>query len=189
NATYQILSEHRSRRVNNWIWRDLVKVYNRVKTVTAPTSVAVRTIKDKGITRTVKAISCGVDLALFNPRNESSGIREKYNIPPRPTYMYVGRLDQEKHIDELINALPLVRKRVDAQLVIVGRGKLASQLRELANINQVNSCVIFTGFIRDEDLPKVYMMCDVFCNAGIAEFQSIATMEAMATGKPVIAAN
>src|SRR5438045_4233021 len=33
NATYQILSEHRSRRVNNWIWRDLVKVYNRVKTV------------------------------------------------------------------------------------------------------------------------------------------------------------
>ncbi|HCX31652.1 MAG TPA: glucosyl transferase, partial [Blastocatellia bacterium] len=47
----------------------------------------------------------------------------------------------------------------------------------------------FTGFINDDDLPKVYAACNVFCNAGTAELQSIVTLEAMATGKPVIAAN
>jgi len=47
----------------------------------------------------------------------------------------------------------------------------------------------YTNMIEDEDLPKTYASCDVFCIAGIAELQSIVTMEAMATGKPIIAVN
>jgi len=103
--------------------------------------------------------------------------------------MYVGRLDGEKHVDELIKALPLVREKVDAQLVIVGSGQLRAQLVELAKREHVYDNVVFTGFIKDDDLPKVYAACDVFCIAGTAELQSIVTMEAMATGKPVVAAN
>jgi len=53
----------------------------------------------------------------------------------------------------------------------------------------VRSASVFTGFIEDNDLPHVYAACDVFCHAGTAELRSIVTLEAMATGKPVIAAN
>ena len=49
--------------------------------------------------------------------------------------------------------------------------------------------VVFTGFVEDDELPGAYAATDVFANAGIAELQSIVTLEAMATGKPVVAAN
>jgi len=185
----QFLSERHRRAVNNWLWRDLRRVYNRIETITAPSPVAVEILKDKGITGTVTAISCGIDLELFNPRQKGGLIKYKYNLPLLPTYMYLGRLDKEKHIDELIKALPLVRRKVDAQLVIAGSGQLRAQLVELAKREHVYDNVVFTGFINDDDLPRVYAACDVFCNAGTAELQSIVTLEAMATGKPVIAAN
>ncbi|HAF22579.1 MAG TPA: glucosyl transferase [Blastocatellia bacterium] len=185
----QFLSERHRRALNNWLWRDLRRVYNRIETITAPSPVAVEILKDKGITGTVTAISCGIDLGVFNPRQKGGVIKYKYNLPSLPTYMYVGRLDKEKHIDELIKALPLVRRKVDAQLVIAGSGQLRAQLVELAKREHVYDNVVFTGFINDDDLPKVYAACNVFCNAGTAELQSIVTLEAMATGKPVIAAN
>ena len=47
----------------------------------------------------------------------------------------------------------------------------------------------FTGFIPDVDLPNIYRVADVFVNASIAELQSIVTMEAMASGLPIVAAN
>jgi 1,2-diacylglycerol 3-alpha-glucosyltransferase len=53
----------------------------------------------------------------------------------------------------------------------------------------VEGYVIFTGFVEDEELPGAYAATDVFCNTGTAELQSIVTMEAMATCKPVVAAN
>ncbi|MEP6912790.1 MAG: glycosyltransferase [bacterium] len=185
----QFLPERHWRAMNNWLWRDLRRVYNRIETITAPSPFAARLTRDKGIRGTVTAISCGIDLARFNPHQKGNVIKYKYNLRSLPTYMYVGRLDKDKHIDELIKALPLVRRKVDAQLVIVGSGKLRAQLVELAKREHVYDNVVFTGFIEDEDLPKVYAACDVFCNAGSAELQSIVTLEAMATGKPVIAAN
>jgi glycosyltransferase involved in cell wall biosynthesis len=185
----QFLSERHSRAMTNWLWRDFKGVYNQIETITAPSPPAAQLIIDKGITRTVTAISCGIDPARFNPHQKASVIKYKYNLRPVPTYMFVGRLDKDKHIDELIKALPLVRSTVDAQLVVVGGGKLRAQLVELAKRENVYDNVVFTGFINDDDLPRVYAACDVFCNAGIAELQSIVTLEAMATGKPVIAAN
>lgn len=175
--------------VTEWAWRDFARIFNQVATITTPTPIAAQLIKDKGIIRPVTPISNGIDLAVFNPRVAGAEVRAKYAIPDRPTYMYVGRLDKEKHIDELIRALPIVRQAVDAQFVLVGSGKQATQLAQLARQARMREYVTFTGFIPDQELPKAYALCNVFCNAGIAELQSIATMEAMATGKPVIAAN
>ncbi|PXY17718.1 hypothetical protein BAY59_33645 [Prauserella coralliicola] len=49
--------------------------------------------------------------------------------------------------------------------------------------------VHFLGFVPDEQLPTVYAAADVFTMPGVAELQSIATLEAMASGLPVVAAN
>ncbi len=168
--------------INSWLWRDFVKVYNRVETITTPTDVAAQLIRAQGIVRPITTISCGVDLNVFKPQKIE-------NITKRATCIYVGRLEKEKHVDELIKALPLVRREVDAQLVIVGIGKQLAKLIELAKRENVSSFVAFTGFIEDQDLPKIYATCDVFCIAGVAELQSIVTMEAMATAKPIIAVN
>lgn len=82
------------------------------------------------------------------------------------------------------------RKEVGGrQLVVVGDGHERRRLIDLAEEEGVEEYVIFTGFVPDTELPGAYVATDVFCNAGVAELQSIVTLEAMATGKPVMGAN
>jgi len=170
-------------------WCDFTRVFNRVDLITAPTPFAARLVEEKGIERGVIPVSCGIDGRRFNPNNDGDGFRQMYSIPEQPTFMYVGRLDEEKRVGDLIRALSLVREEVDAQLVIVGHGHQWTELIELAEREGVEGYVIFTGFVEDDDLPGAYAACDVFCIASVAELQSIVTMEAMATGKPVVAAS
>ena len=47
----------------------------------------------------------------------------------------------------------------------------------------------FTGYVTDEELREAYSRATVFAMPSIAELQSIATMEAMASGLPIVAAN
>lgn len=186
---YLRLPERAERAVTEWAWRDFAGVFDRADVVTAPTPFAARLAEEKGVRGPILPISNGMDLSRFHPGNDGDNFKLKYGIPERPTYTYVGRLDAEKRVDELIRALPLVRKSVDAQLVIVGDGHERRELIELAEREGVEGYVIFTGFVEDEELPGAYAALDVFSNAGIAELQSIVTMEAMATGKPIVAAN
>jgi glycosyltransferase involved in cell wall biosynthesis len=53
----------------------------------------------------------------------------------------------------------------------------------------VEERVIFLGYVSAEDLPALYMSADIFVMPSSAELQSIATLEAMSCGKPVLAAN
>jgi len=186
---YLGLPERMQRRVTEWAWRDFARVFNRADIVTAPTPFAARLAVEKGVKGPVLPVSCGMDLSRFHPDNDGDSFRRRHGIQAKPTFMYVGRLDAEKRVDELIRALPLVRRSVDAQLVIVGDGHEHRRLIQLAQEQGVEGSTIFTGFVVDEELPGAYVASDVFCNASEAELQSIVTMEAMATGKPVVAAN
>jgi glycosyltransferase involved in cell wall biosynthesis len=173
---------------NDCIWKDLAKVYNQVPIIATPSLVGVTLLHANGIHQRVKVVTSGVDLVRFTNSQENCAVREKYKIPDLPTYMYVGRLDAEKHIGELIKALPLVLEKVDAQLVIAGTGELEGDLTRFARKQKVTARVIFTGFVDYEDLPRVYSACDVFCIAGSAELQSMVALEAMAMSKPIMAA-
>jgi glycosyltransferase involved in cell wall biosynthesis len=186
---YLRLAKRAEEAVHDRLWRDFANVFNRADLITAPTPFAARLAEEKGIERRVIPVSCGIDGKRFNPNNDGDGFRQRYGIPEQPTFMYVGRLDEEKRVGDLIRALSLVRKEVDAQLVIVGDGNQRVELIELAEREGVEGYVIFTGFVEDEELPGAYAACEVFCIASLAELQSIATMEAMATGKPVVAAD
>jgi glycosyltransferase involved in cell wall biosynthesis len=186
---YLHLPERIEHKVAEWAWRDFSRVFDRADLITAPTPFAAKLAEENGLHRSILPVSCGMDLSRFSPTNDGYAFKARYGVPERPAFMYVGRLDAEKHVDELIKALPLVRKSVDAQLVVVGDGHEHGNLVSLARGQGVERYVTFTGFVPDGELPGAYAAADVFCNAGTAELQSIVTMEAMATGKPVVAAN
>ena len=114
---------------------------------------------------------------------------ERYKIPRKPILLYVGRLDKEKNLDLVIKASALAFGHVDFHLVIAGTGAEKNRLNKLAKNLGIEDHITFTGFVPDEDLPNLYAMAKCFVNAGTAELQSIVTMEAMATGLPIIAAN
>jgi glycosyltransferase involved in cell wall biosynthesis len=62
-------------------------------------------------------------------------------------------------------------------------------LEHLADELGISGHVTFAGFVPDIDLPNLYCITDAFIIAGIAELQSIVTMEAMASGLPVVGVN
>ncbi|MGH3318837.1 MAG: DMT family transporter [Streptosporangiaceae bacterium] len=167
-------------------WRDLVRVFRRADAVTTPTPIAARLLQDRGLGRPVVPVSCGIDLDRFCARRGRSR-----SVCPTGSMalLYVGRLDAEKRVGDLIEALPAVRERVDATLVIVGEGSRRSALERLAWDRGVAAHVHFLGFVPDAELPSVYTAADVFCMPGVAELQSLVTLEAMASGRPVVAAD
>ncbi|MGW5876499.1 glycosyltransferase [Nocardiopsis terrae] len=172
-------------------WWDLARVLSRAEHVTTPTSAAAELLADRGFARPVEPVSCGIDLVRFRPSPGSAPVerrrtRARLGVPDRTTMLFVGRLDAEKHVDELVRAVARTR---GVQLVLAGRGAHRARLAELARAEGVADRVVFLGFVPHRDLPDVYRCADVFTIAGTAELQSIATLEAMASGLPVVAAD
>jgi glycosyltransferase involved in cell wall biosynthesis len=101
----------------------------------------------------------------------------------------VGRLDPEKRVDELIRAVAALPSTLPARLEVVGQGRERDELARLAAELGIMHRVTFRGLVSDEELLQAYGSSDVFCMPGIAELQSIVTLEAMSAGKPVVAAD
>jgi glycosyltransferase involved in cell wall biosynthesis len=167
-----------------------VRVFEQLDFVTTPTKTAAALLTKAGLRKEVVPISCGIDLERFKPTNDGAYLRRRFAIPSdKQVLLYVGRLDKEKRIDMILRALPQISRVTSVHLVLAGIGKEKRNLEELAGELGIKQAVTFTGFVPDEDLPNIYGVADLFVTAGIAELQSIVTMEAMASGLPVIAVN
>lgn len=178
-------------KVDNMVWQQCYAFFEKLNVVTTPTNKAAELFTHRGFTKPVHVISNGIDTKRFQPLECDQAIKQKYCIPSTPIALTVGRLDKEKNIDVIIRALKLARKQTDIHFVIAGsdKGSEARHLRRLVEQLNLQGAVTFTGFVPDEDLPGLYRCADVFIMAGTAELQSIATMEAMASGLPIIAAD
>jgi len=177
--------------VQNWLWHNMLAVYNRLDGVTTPTETAVAILKKAGLQVPVQAISCGVDRWEFRPRPELNRAvtRRAYGLhEDKALLLFVGRVDYEKCLDMVINALATL-DRDDLQFAIAGKGSDLSALKALCAELGLGDRVVFTGFVPDHDLPLLLNSADAFIMPGHAELQSIATLEAMSSGLPVLAAN
>jgi phosphatidylinositol alpha 1,6-mannosyltransferase len=98
-------------------------------------------------------------------------------------------MDQEKRGDELIKAFAALPVGVSAQLELVGDGPERAGWVALTESLGATERVRFRGFVSEEELLAAYARAAVFCMPGIAELQSLVTLEAMASGVPVVAAD
>ncbi|WP_394617587.1 glycosyltransferase [Lentzea sp. JNUCC 0626] len=158
-------------------YRDLARVFGRADVVTAPTPRAVQLLHDSGFPSSALPVSCGIDVAQY---------QRAVTHNDRPTALFVGRLDEEKRVDEFLRALARVPGAFGE---IVGDGTCKAEWELLARDLGITDRVRFHGFVSEDELLDAYARCDLFVMPGVAELQSLATMEAMAAGKPVIAAN
>jgi glycosyltransferase involved in cell wall biosynthesis len=177
--------------LNRILWATMLEVYNRLDLATTPTETAARILRRQRIRVPVHPVSCGVDLNRFrpDPAVDRAGLRQRYGLDPaRAVFLFVGRIDQEKRLDVLLKAVPRLA-RDDVQLGIVGRGRHTQALQALAGQLDLGDRAVFTGYVPAEDLPALLNSVDVFAMPSEAELQSIATLEAMACGRPILAAN
>ena len=158
--------------------------------VTTPTKTAIDMFGDKvkNMDVPIEAVSNGIDLSRFQAGPVPKSLYHKYNIPTDvPILLYVGRLDSEKHLSIFVDAAAKVLKNMAAHVVIVGGGNEEQNLKHQAGDLGIADHVTLTGKVSDEDLLLLYRLGTVFCMPSPAELQSIATLEAMATGLPVVA--
>lgn len=166
----------------------LVHFCNRCAYVTAPTATALNLLYEHGLHAPARTISNGIDLAHFSPGPPDEALRQRLHLPDnRPLILSVNRLSQEKRIDVFIEAVSKMRQ--PAYLAIAGSGPDAEELRAKVDALQLHERVGFLGFVSDLDLVPLYRLADVFGIASEADLQSLATMNAMACGLPVVAAN
>ncbi len=138
----------------------------------------------------------GVDTDRFFPKEKDHEFLESNGIDPKiPVVLFVGGMDRAhyfKGVDDLIRAIHFLReKNVSVQLACVGNGKLIAGYKLFMESLGIAKSVHFFEKVSDEELPKWYQSSDVFVlpSATRGEAFGIVLLEAMASGKPVIASN
>ncbi len=111
----------------------------------------------------------------------------------RINLLSVCRLDQYeqyKGVDQVIEALPEVLKRVpQVQYTVIGSGTDLDRHKELAESVGVADRVHFAGTVDDETLRAAYGDCDLFVLPSAGEGFGFVFLEAMKYGKAIVAAN
>jgi len=131
-----------------------------------------------------------VDAARF--ATDASGaakIRDEFGVAQAPLVGCVARLAADRGHEALIEGFRLLSAgRADARLLLVGKGERRDALEGLVKRLALERRVFFAGY-RDSDLPGVLGALDVFVLMGAGSDESCrAALEAMAAGRPVLAA-
>ncbi len=174
----------------NYMLREYgARFHSKADYVTLPTQSAIEMLNASDrVGGPMEAVSNGIDLAMYKPGVTSKACMKKFSIPDDlPVVMYVGRLDAEKHLYVLLRAFTRVLAVKEAHLVIVGDGTDVLNLKNLAHEFGIMQHITFTGRISEEDKVDILHAGTVFCMPSPAELQSIATLEAMAGGQPIVA--
>ncbi|WP_308492112.1 glycosyltransferase [Microbacterium terrisoli] len=161
-------------------WGDAARTLKMARAVTTPTRKAADFLESTIDIHGVVPISCGIDKANYTP-----------DLTPRPhrRVLFVGRLTTEKHVDVTLQAIAKLVPEIDIAFEVVGGGDQRKNLEQLADRLGIADRVTFRGRVPENELRAAYTQADVFVISSIAELQSIATMEAMASGLPVIGAD
>lgn len=137
----------------------------------------------------------GVDINKFNPDVSSHELRQKYRIEDdEKIILFVGALDKAhrfKGVDILLKAFSKLLCDGKVVLLIVGEGSLKQSYQKIAGELGILDKITFAGSISDEELPRHYSLCDflILPSVSRAEIFGLVLVEAMATGKSVIASN
>jgi glycogen synthase len=116
--------------------------------------------------------------------------RERFADPAGPLVLYAGRLVYEKGVQDLLRAMPRLRRRHPRiRLVVAGTGTQDEQLRELARQLRLGRSVTFTGFVPEEDLAALAAAADCAVVPSIYEPFGLVALEAAAAGTPLVVAD
>ncbi len=155
-------------------------LYNKCDLIIVPSKSVVETLKENNIVRKKKIIPLGIDTKVFKPHINKLEAKKSIGLENYTIIGYCGRISKEKDIPTLHKAFLRLKSRHNLFLLIVGWGskRNISMFKPLEDIK-------ITGFL-DNILPYLQAM-DIFILPSLTETSSLATMEAMAVGLPVIA--
>ena len=134
----------------------------------------------------VAVVMNGVDGALFQPRDRAAA-RAELGLGPGPLAVYIGNLKPEKGVEDLAAAFEaLAARRPDARLAIIGGGPLQAKLAAIA-ARVPDARMALVGPQPFDRVPVWMAAADVVCLASWAEGTPNVVLEALASGRRVVA--
>ena len=169
------------------------------KIICNSSAIADRFKKNGRIPAKVEVIYNGVDTANFHPSSNGSKIRGEFGIGPDEIVIGIAsRFNVSKGHEVFLSAAkillhdtPGIRNKL--RFLIAGGSVFdedaptSKYLIELANSLAISDSIIFAGF--REDMPEIYAAIDIFVLASNAEPCGRVLIEAMASGKVMVATN
>jgi len=152
--------------------------------------------KEKNIAPNGKVVyikGVGVDTEKFDPKRIKEDKRKKIltKLSINNEIFVIsstGRLEREKHFDQIIEALGLIKKKgLRFKFLITGDGPLYSNLLEAAKFYGMQEELVLLGHI--DEIPNFLSLSDVYVTASSREGLPVSVMEAMTMEKPVVAYN
>ncbi len=164
------------------VFAGMRRFHNRAAATLVPTADLAALLRGKRF-RNVRVLRRAVDTSLFHPRHRDRALRARWGIGEHGLgVVHVGRLAAEKNIDLAVRAFRAIeRTQPDARFIIVGDGP------ERARLANAHPDIVFAGVQRGEDLARHYASGDLFLFPSTTETFGNVTLEAMASGVPLVA--
>ena len=167
------------------LWAFFRRFYNRCDEVYAPTPAMRDALLANGITATVRLWPRGIDLDRFRPERRSADWRRQRGFADSDVVVsFVSRLVKEKGLDVYADTVrALQAESVPVRALVVGDGPEREALEaELPT-------AVFTGHLSGDEIATAYASSDVFLFPSETETFGNVTLEAMASGLAVVAAD
>lgn len=155
-------------------------LYNRCSEILVPYHELGDQLRYEGVKTMIKTARLGVDIDRFTPSKDKIISKKKIKInPDKKVIGYVGRISKEKNAGLLLEAFRKLENQDNLMLLMVGDGP-KQQAKEFM---ETKNCKV-TGFVHD---VQTYLQAmDLFVMPSLTETTSLATLEAMSSGLPVI---
>lgn len=165
----------------------LANTAEAVITCSTAMDLEVRTLFGVGPTT---VIANGIDLADWQP-DPATAARIRATVPDAaPLLAFTGRVEWEKGVQTLLEALTLLRMSHPAVVLLVaGSGTYLPTLRQRAAELGVEASVRFLGRVSDEDLRAVVVAADLAVAPSLYEPFGLIALEAAALGTPLVVAD
>jgi len=166
-------------------WKYLQWYYSQCIHTYVPSPSMKDVLRSHGISNGLKIWARGVNTKRFSPEKRTIQWRQKHGFDPEDCIVtFISRLVWEKNLSVYIDAVKQMEskdKRIKA--LIVGDGPARNQMQEMLPEG------VFTGFLDGNELAKAYAGSDLFLFPSDTETFGNVTLEAMASGLPVLVAD
>jgi glycosyltransferase involved in cell wall biosynthesis len=168
------------------------KAFSRAQAVIAPSEEMGNLCFENGAdNKKINNYPNAVDTECFTPAVDVSNVRQQYNIPVDEfVILSLRRLDPKCGVQYLPGVASLVKRKVENfRFLMVGDGPLRESMRDEVERSGLSDKFIFVGSIENTEVCNYISASNLVVFPSLAEATSIAALEAMAMGKPVVASN
>lgn len=171
----------------NWIlWYPIEKWFSRYTDVLITINQMDHALaKEKFKAKKVEYIpGVGLDLSRFEAAEKETSLREEFGLSEDTKIVFsVGELNQNKNQQVILRALAHLNDP-DIHYFLAGNGPMKESLIALASELKISDNIHFLGYRRD--IPSLLKNADVYAFPSLREGLGMASIEAMATGLPII---